>query len=47
MDELCFFFSRVISPMLSYAAKLELCFRGQRKAKVDVEIIQCKIRTFT
>ena len=32
-----FFFSRVTS-MLSYAAKLEkLCFRGQRKAKADVE----------
>ena len=40
-----FFFSRVISPMLSYAAKLEkLCFRGQRKAKVDVEY---SVRTFT
>ena len=40
-----FFLSRVISPMLSYAAKLEkLCFREQRKAKVDVEY---NVRAFT
>ena len=35
MDELYFFF---LSCYFYYDAKLEkLCFRGQRKAKVDVE----------
>ena len=42
MDELYFF----LSCYFSYAAKLEkLCFRGQRKAKVDVEY--SAERTFT